>query len=312
MRKALYTLVILCALAFAGESRAADSLYSRAFGDPKDPAVIFLHGGPGYNSASFEVTSAKRLADSGFYVIVWDQRGAGRSAKLKGTYTLDEVLGDVISIYDRYGIKKASLIGHSWGGTLGMMFSEKYPERVKKLILTDAPLSYSRAYRTILARCNAYYAKHDTTQLVWMKAIASMDTTSLPYASSLFMHAASCGLYRPQTGSPEAAAMLPMIKQDTLFKWMNDMKQPPVTGLHRSIKYNTIDHTSLMKKLAKQLPITGIYGDEDGLFDTSHLEAIGDILGKERSLLIKGAGHSVFLDQPTAFMTALVKTLRAK
>jgi proline iminopeptidase len=305
-------LFLLCVLLLVSDSRAADSLYSRAFGDAKDPAVIFLHGGPGYNAASFEVTSAQRLADSGFFVIVFDQRGCGRSAKVKGTYTLDEVLGDVLSIYDRYGIKKASLLGHSWGGTLAMMFAEVYPERVKKLVLTDAPLSYPRAYRTILARCTDHYAIHDTAKLTLMRAIATMDTTSMMYASSLFMHAGACGLYSGKNISEEAKLNKPRIKQDTLSRLMNDMKQAPVMGLSKSIKYNMIDHSSLLPKLTKKLAISAIYGDEDGLFDTSHLDAITSIVGKKHFMLVAGAGHSVFLDQPTQFFTALVKILNAR
>ncbi len=54
-------------------------IYSKAYGDPSDPAIIFLHGGPGYNCAGFEFTTAQTLLESGFYVIVYDQRGCGRS-----------------------------------------------------------------------------------------------------------------------------------------------------------------------------------------------------------------------------------------
>lgn len=66
----------------------AAEIYSAAYGKASDPAVIFLHGGPGYNSLDFEVTTAQKLADQGFYVIVYDRRGEGRSRAVPKISTL--------------------------------------------------------------------------------------------------------------------------------------------------------------------------------------------------------------------------------
>jgi proline iminopeptidase len=49
----------------------AQDLYSKAYGNPKNPPVIFIHGGPGGNATLFEGTTAQKLADKGFYVIVY-------------------------------------------------------------------------------------------------------------------------------------------------------------------------------------------------------------------------------------------------
>ncbi len=40
---------------------------------------FFLHGDPGYNYASFEISTAPLLAEQGYYVIAYDRRGEGRS-----------------------------------------------------------------------------------------------------------------------------------------------------------------------------------------------------------------------------------------
>lgn len=58
---------------------SAQQLYSKAYGDPKNPAIIYLHGGPRGNATLFEGTTANALAERGFYVIVYDRRGEGRS-----------------------------------------------------------------------------------------------------------------------------------------------------------------------------------------------------------------------------------------
>ncbi|WP_439557279.1 alpha/beta fold hydrolase, partial [Dyadobacter sp.] len=54
-------------------------LYSRSFGSQSNHPIILLHGGPGSSSVYFEATTAQSLADRGFFVIVYDRRGEGRS-----------------------------------------------------------------------------------------------------------------------------------------------------------------------------------------------------------------------------------------
>ncbi|MFT6246723.1 MAG: proline iminopeptidase, partial [Crocinitomicaceae bacterium] len=45
----------------------AQDLYVKTFGDSLDTPTIFIHGGPGYNCATFEATTAEKLASKGFY-----------------------------------------------------------------------------------------------------------------------------------------------------------------------------------------------------------------------------------------------------
>lgn len=60
------SLLFLTSLASVGYT-----LLIRTFGNVKDKPLIFLHNGPGYNCANFEGTTAKKLAENGFYVIVY-------------------------------------------------------------------------------------------------------------------------------------------------------------------------------------------------------------------------------------------------
>src|SRR5262245_39567974 len=52
-------------------------LHLETFGTPGNPVVIVLHGGPGADYRSLLPLSA--LADDGFFVVFWDQRGTGLS-----------------------------------------------------------------------------------------------------------------------------------------------------------------------------------------------------------------------------------------
>ena len=92
----------------------AQTIYSKAFGDSSNKALIFLHGGPGYNSASFEATACQELSEHGFYVITYDRRGEGRSIDKDTSFTFIETFEDLNSILDQYNLESATLIGHSF------------------------------------------------------------------------------------------------------------------------------------------------------------------------------------------------------
>src|SRR6478609_1687400 len=54
-------------------------LHAETFGNPVDPMVVMLHGGPGADYRS--MLNAKALANDGYFVIFYDQRGSGLSER---------------------------------------------------------------------------------------------------------------------------------------------------------------------------------------------------------------------------------------
>ena len=54
-------------------------LHAEAFGDPAAPTVIALHGGPGGDYRG--MLDLRALADDGYHVVFWDNRGAGLSQR---------------------------------------------------------------------------------------------------------------------------------------------------------------------------------------------------------------------------------------
>ena len=74
-----------------------------------------------------------------FRVVFFDQRGCGRSQPSGETAhnTTADLLHDAARLLDFLDIKeKVILLGGSWGATLALLFAEKYPERVKALLLS--------------------------------------------------------------------------------------------------------------------------------------------------------------------------------
>ncbi len=109
-------------------------IYFEEVGNPKGPAVVFLHGGPGGGiSATY-----RQFFDPKFYrIILFDQRGSGLStphAELKENTTWD-LVSDIEKLREKLSIEKWIVFGGSWGSTLALVYAETHPEKVKALVL---------------------------------------------------------------------------------------------------------------------------------------------------------------------------------
>lgn len=68
-------------------------------------------------------------------VIVFDNRGVGRSDKPTGPYDLEVMAQDALAVLDAVGVDDAHVIGASMGGVLAQILAVRHPDRVRSLIL---------------------------------------------------------------------------------------------------------------------------------------------------------------------------------
>jgi len=108
-------------------------------GDSERPLVLLLHGFPEFWYGWRQQIDF--LAGMGFRVVVPDQRGYNLSDKPKGidAYRIDNLTLDIIGLIDALNYKKATIIGHDWGGMIAWQLAIKYPERLEKLIILNIP-----------------------------------------------------------------------------------------------------------------------------------------------------------------------------
>jgi proline iminopeptidase len=303
----------LFSLLIAQISFGQNEFYSKAYGSSENQAIIFLHGGPGYNAFSFEFSTAQKLADNGFYVIVYDQRGCGRTkSDTNSRYTFKEAFADLNSIYKKYNVKTATLIGHSFGGTLGILFSKNFPEKVENLILVGSPLSYQLTFKGIISKCKKIYTDTKSPQLKYIEMLEKMDTTSLEYSSYCFMHAINCGFYKPKNSTQESKIINDTLKKSTSISYLSNMTREPVSGFYQNEHYTTLNLSADLTDLKKKLKVFGIYGQEDGLFDDIHLTLLKSTIGAENFTLVAESSHNVFIDQQTTFIDLLKKHIGKK
>ncbi|WP_460766052.1 alpha/beta fold hydrolase [Niabella terrae] len=105
------------------------------------PLCIFVHGGPGAWSGSFEKLKGRNL-EKGLTMVYYDQRGCGRSGKSsEGDYSLERMIDDIEALRKHHQADKIYLLSHSFGGILALNYTLKYPEHVQGLILANSTLN---------------------------------------------------------------------------------------------------------------------------------------------------------------------------
>ena len=117
------------------------------FGNKNGKSLLIFHGGPG---GSFKMKYAKFFDLKKYRVITFDQRGCGASlpkGKLEHNTTQDTI-ADAIRLLDVLNVKgKICVFGPSWGSTLALKFSETFPERIEKLVVSQIFLADEESYR---------------------------------------------------------------------------------------------------------------------------------------------------------------------
>jgi pimeloyl-ACP methyl ester carboxylesterase len=124
------------------------------FGSPDDPALLLIMGFSAQMTA-WDEKFCQLFADSGLFVVRFDNRDCGLSTKLDGAtvdlgavmlaalsdqpvppvpYTLSDMAADAVGLLDHLGIERAHVMGASMGGMIAQHVAIEHPHRVRSLI----------------------------------------------------------------------------------------------------------------------------------------------------------------------------------
>lgn len=97
--------------------------------------MVFLHGGPGGQTSRANTVFFNPEV---YRVVLFDQRGSGKStprAEIREN-TSQHLAQDIDKLREHLGIETWHMVfGGSWGSTLGLLYAQTYPDRVKSLVL---------------------------------------------------------------------------------------------------------------------------------------------------------------------------------
>lgn len=386
LSRSVLSLGFICGLSGCGSGMqtaapnptTVNGMYTRYFGDASRPPILFIHdsygdasvsnetlpaGGPSVNSMYFEYGMAEQLAEkgNGFFVVVYDQRGQGRSDEAKSKdYTYKQYSDDINALINVYHLQNdqhtinLTIVGHSHGGVIALKFDEMNPGIAKQIILLDTPLDVFQTLNNIETNCQTRYtSSKETNKIDVMKSsITTLSTKSTSQkdraviATQLFSEAANCGgqtgLYTAPAQPLVAASSDPSLTADDpreidfqakyaasnayqnslkfyqMVAWLHTPIIPsnqtlPLTAFQANEDFLHVNETAYVT--AHNDHIFGIYGSQDGLFDTDSLAKIKTSLGADvtanagRMVMIDGASHNVFIDRSDLFLAAIYPML---
>ncbi|MFN0101058.1 MAG: alpha/beta fold hydrolase [Bryobacteraceae bacterium] len=155
--------------------------------------VILLHG----------VTSSLAMWYNGIYpklsenyrVTAYDLRGHGLSGLTPTGYTSADMAEDLLGLLDSLKIEKATLIGHSFGGAIGLHMALLHPDRVHGVIMLDSGLACLR-YLRIIADWQGWKGRPEEFQKKGLSLEQFLELDSKQDVTAVIRH----GLNMPRVG----------------------------------------------------------------------------------------------------------------
>jgi pimeloyl-ACP methyl ester carboxylesterase len=148
-------------------------LYFLIRGDDRNaPILLWLHGGPGGAERPLFRYFNSEL-EKQFVVVYWDQRGAGRSFDPETDphqLTIARHIADLDFVIDHLKAtlhqNRIVLVGHSWGGALGLLYGHAHPHKVSAIVAVAPAVSTAASaeaeYKFVLAEASR---RHDSKRL---------------------------------------------------------------------------------------------------------------------------------------------------
>lgn len=117
-------------------------IWYEIYGAEHSGTLLYLHGGPGASCLDF-VNQAKALSEN-MRVVIFDQLGVLRSEAIAENecYNMEYQIELVEELRKLLGIEKWSILGHSYGGMLAVLYAHTYLDSIHKIILECPSLCF--------------------------------------------------------------------------------------------------------------------------------------------------------------------------
>ena len=282
-----------------------------------NPALILLHGGPGFSETHFFRRFNAPL-ETCFTVVYWDQRGAGRSFSRtipRSSMTVEQFILDLDDLVEavrrRVGQDKVIIFGHSWGSALGALYAARFPEKVAVYVgceqVGDSIAAEQASYAFALAEAER---RHNTKALRELRAIGRP-----PYdnARSVFVERTWIQRFEGQL-SPRA---LWKIGRD--FLGCPEMSLVDLPDIVRGFRFTldamwseirTLNFFSLVPSL--RMPVFLFVGRHDRWIPPETSVAYFNALTAPSKQLVwfEESAHEPFVDEPAKFNRTMIELIR--
>lgn len=216
----------------------------------------------------------QRLAFAPFHrTILLDNRGAGRSDKPAGPYSLYDMADDVLAVLDACDVAQAHIVGASMGGAISQILAVRNPERVASLTLACTACHNHPWRRELL--------------LDWLEVAQSQGMRALGQSAMRWM----VGPRSLRRYAPALGLVAPLLLG------------APVHGFVAQVQaILALEDEGLPDQLSEiTAPTLVVAGNQDILTPRGDSEEIAERIPGAELAVIAGAAHGLFVEHASTF-----------
>lgn len=295
----------------------------------KGPLVLLCHGFPEcWYSWRHQIAA---LSAAGYRVVAPDLRGYGKSDSPKGveSYTILEIVNDLIGLLDALGEKSAVIVGHDFGAVVSWNAALLHPDKFKAVAALSVPYSPRREDAPIatfkkFANGNFFYILYFQEFGVAEKELNNEVEKSLRsfyYSSSYESESARSQFRRPSRPTKLLETLVDpgkppsWLSQTDLMYYVTEFSRNGFAGplnWYRNLDKNW-ELMTQFKDAKIQVPTVFISGERDPVrFQTKRNfdELPLNVPKLTKTVLIPECGHWTQQEKPTQVNTALLEFLK--
>ncbi|MFX1243215.1 MAG: alpha/beta fold hydrolase [Promethearchaeota archaeon] len=208
-----------------------------------------------------------------FKIILFDNRGAGRTDIPDGNYSAKMMADDTIGLMDALDIKKTHILGFSMGGCIAQEIVLNYPKRVSKLILTSSWCGPSHGIPPI-SEVNPFLKMTPLLKEGKIEQMAKILTESLFPEN-----------YKKNN---------PRIIEKVIENYMNNT--PSLKGFQGQSAYvDTFDTFDRLPEI--KIPTLILHGTEDQILPVENAKILAERIPSAELILIENTGHGMNIQE---------------
>jgi pimeloyl-ACP methyl ester carboxylesterase len=257
-------------------------------GPPDGPLCILLHGFPEFWWGWRHQLGC--LAEAGYRVLAPDQRGYRRSSKPRSIadYRLDLLADDIVGLIESVGRDSAHLVGHDWGGIVAWWTAIRYPDRILRLVVLNAP--HPDAIGSYLRRHPAQLARS-----------AYAGFFQLPVLPEVFLRAGNFAALRRAMRNSSRPGTFSEVDLD---EYANAWREPSaLTGMLNW--YRALRHGQRAGGVVRAKTLV-LWGEDDAFLETGLAEASIGLCADGALQRLSGVSHWLHLEEPDAVNRAIL------
>ncbi|MGY0037995.1 alpha/beta fold hydrolase [Pedobacter sp. NJ-S-72] len=131
--------------------------------------VLLIHGM--FSNLSVYYFNIAPVLAAHFHVVMYDLKSHGMSERALEGYDLNSMTDDLYALMEVLNLDKVHLAGYSFGGLIALKMALRFPERLRKLVLIEAPDPNDAQTRGIIEEYSREFLEHyvanftDTTKV---------------------------------------------------------------------------------------------------------------------------------------------------